>query len=691
MDVQSMREKVLEAASGALGEKVTSVDAEIMQFLLANAEITVNEGDDFIFRVNCGGVMQSAIDLRLAKIYEGTNEEDEIYHHGRVRRAYSGWYDFGHCTPDWKNVVTLGIGGLKARLENEAERNANAYYPAGVKTLSAVQEFMLRVADKFVAAGNVRTAERMRFLAFNAPQTTYDVLIMLPAFYTLVQFVEGTSIRSLGRMDTLLEPFYVSDIENGMMTRAEAKKMIGKFISEIDDLKIGSNLPFAVGGRRSDGSLAASEVSKVLLEEYAALSPANVKIHFLYTEQDDLSLTDIALKSIRNGGNSIVFMNDDIVRVSLEKLGFDNEDATEYSVIGCYEPSAAGEMPCSCNARVNLPKVIEAVINGGNDLETDLPIGLTDMDAPRSYAQFMQNFYAQLDYFARAAMDVTDEKEVLYPLLHSSPLFSSSMDTCVKNGSDVYADYGAKYNSSSVNLQGTANAADAIYAIKKLVYEDETLTLDELKTVLKNNWAGHEKLRLTVKNKFPHYGNNAVEVDRIAADIVSAAARTVNGKPNKKGGCYRLGTFSVDWRFEFGKFTAASADGRLSGEPLSKNTGASFGFDKQGVTAHMLSTCVIDSSDTPNGSVVDIVLHSSATRGEDGLNALKATLTAFCKKGGMAVHYNVLDPKTLRAAQKDPELYPNLQVRLCGWNVLFSSLNKYEQDEFIAKAEEHTH
>jgi formate C-acetyltransferase len=148
-----------------------------------------------------------------------------------------------------------------------------------------------------------------------------------------------------------------------------------------------------------------------------------------------------------------------------------------------------------------------------------------------------------------------------------------------------------------------------------------------------------------------------------------------------------VGGISIDWRFSLGKRAAASADGRMAGETLSKNLCASPSADREGVTAQILSVASLNGNDMPNGSVLDLSLHSSAVKGEDGLSALMATLDTFMRLGGMAIQYNVLDVATLRAAQRDLSLYPNLQVRLCGWNVLFSTLSKQEQDEFIQQAE----
>jgi len=250
----------------------------------------------------------------------------------------------------------------------------------------------------------------------------------------------------------------------------------------------------------------------------------------------------------------------------------------------------------------------------------------------------------------------------------------------------LYCDYAAKYNNSSVNAIGLATAVDSLAAIRKAVFEDKILTLDEFIEILKSNWEGKEPLRLLIKNKFPKFGMNDKKTDAIAKDIVDVLSGAVSGKPNVKGGIYRLGLFSIDWRWEFGRKTAASANGRKAGETLSQNTSATFGADRDGATAHLLSVSAIDSSKTPNGTIVDIDLHSSSVRGENGLKTLISTLRTYFELGGFAVHYNVLDTEILKDAKLNPEKYPNLQVRLCGWNVLFSSLSEKEKDEFIARS-----
>jgi formate C-acetyltransferase len=278
-------------------------------------------------------------------------------------------------------------------------------------------------------------------------------------------------------------------------------------------------------------------------------------------------------------------------------------------------------------------------------------------------------------------------KERYYPVTHASPFFSSCLAACVEKGADAYADYGAAYNNASINVIGLGTVVDSLYTIRKLVYEDKRLTLRELIDILDSNWEGQEVLRGIIRNKLPKYGVGNRDVDSLATRVFDRLSAHINNVPNVKGGVYRLGILSIDWRKTWGENTAASADGRYAGETLSQNASATFGMDKEGPTGHILSVPSMDGTNAVNGLVLDIDMHSSAVRGENGTNVLVATLETMLRVGAQTVHYNILDTQILRDAQVNPEKYPNLQVRMCGWNVLFTHLSKKSQDEFIRRSE----
>ena len=505
-------------------------------------------------------------------------------------------------------------------------------------------------------------------------------------YYDLQQSVECTPVRALARVDHLLYPFYKKDVEEGRLTPDTAAEMTDRFLEKLNDYKVPANIALAIAGTKYDGTAYVNEYSYILLHRLVELRLPFVKVHFLYDTSLPEDFMRIVFEGIRKGSNSFVFISDRATKAALEGIGISREDADYYTVIGCYETAGFGEVPCTCAGRVNLAKAVELTLTGGLDMLTGKQIDSLQIAEYDDFNAFFEAFLRRVDECCEAVFDLLDTREAMMADFHTAPFYSATMPHSVAVGKDIYAS-GGKYNNTSINVLGVATAIDSLMAVKKLVYEDKTMTLEALLELLKSNWDGNERLRQKVKRTFPKYGMSDPVADLLARETLERMAKRINGRPNAKGGVYRFGAFTVDWRFAFGEKTAASADGRLAGETISKNLCATLGCDREGVTAHIASAARLGGTVTPNGSVVDISFHSSAVRGENGMQAMMSSLKAFVELGGTAIQYNVLNAETLRDAQKNPEKYPNLQVRVCGWNATFISLTEKEQNEFIEQAE----
>jgi formate C-acetyltransferase len=526
-------------------------------------------------------------------------------------------------------------------------------------------------------------AEALENLINNPPSNTYEGLCLMYIFFVLQSEIENSYLRSFGSLDMLLYPLYKKDIEKGTFTKEQIRTLIKYFIQKLDSLKVWANQPFALCG--TEGQEPVNELSYIILEEFVKLKPVYTKIHIRYSKEipEDFILT--ICDSIRENGNSFVFINNVQATNALHKNGIALNDAIDYGVIGCYEVYAQGtELPCSGNGNVNMLKAVEAVIFNGYDALTEQKV-FDEKAEPETYEEFLQQVKDYLGLFIDKTINVINAYEKGYPKMQFAPFLSSTYDSCMEKGMDIYSG-GAKYNSSSINMVGTASCADSIFAVKTLVFDEKRLTLKELREVLKNNWENNEELRQYALS-LHKYGNNYDDVDSIAKDVTSFCMNKINGRENGRSGTYRGGTWSITNRIPHGEKAGASPDGRKAKEPLSKNICAHTAQDKNGATAHILSALKHDYSLVPNGTVLDLALSHTAVKGDDGLKALKATLDVFMANGGFAIQYNVLNPATLKEAQCNPEQYKNLQVRLCGWNVLFSSLSKQEQDDFILQSE----
>jgi formate C-acetyltransferase len=250
------------------------------------------------------------------------------------------------------------------------------------------------------------------------------------------------------------------------------------------------------------------------------------------------------------------------------------------------------------------------------------------------------------------------------------------------SATDIYAG-GAKYNSSSVNAYGIASYVDSMLAVKRAVYDEKMIDFNTLIGILDKNWEGEGVLRKKIQ-RFPEkYGNGNPDADELARKTVELLSDLINGRENGRGGVFRLGLFSIDWIFEAGKRIGAAPDGRLAGEPVSKNLSTVIGMDKNGITAHVRSALAIDHTTCPNGNVLDLTLHPTTVSGEAGLSVMESILSLYLDRGGFALQFNVVSPDMLRAAQSEPEKYKNLQVRLCGWNVYFTDLEREVQNNLI--------
>ena len=666
-------------------DNVLLTNAQIMAFIMDNCDIAVSASSEFFVQPLTGDydnrILRRIWIQRSRAILDGVN--DPVQQAGVQSFAFTGASDFGHTAPGWKNIFRYGLGGLRERIVNRTgvARNPD-FAEAECLVLDAASRFVLRAADAAEAAGKQRMAEGLRHLSTGTPRNLFEGFQLTLMYYCLHQEFETSNLRTMGRLDQLLQPLFEKETDADYI-----KTLTRQYMVEIDALKATANLPFALAGTDANGISQINNMSYVILQAYSETKLPDTKLHILWTPDIPQDFLELAMRCIRDGGNSLVFIHNQNVVDGLIKLGQERKDAVDFSIVGCYEASGGEEIPCTCNGRISLPKALEVTLHSGKDAMTGCAVGL---DRPVDFDNFdalYQAFLANVQYFCEQSMRITNLREAQYRHIHAAPLFSATLDSCVEKGGDAYCDYAAKYNNSSINIIGLATAVDSLYTIRKLVYEDKRLSLSRLIEILDANWEGSEVLQGIVWNKFPKFGTNHDEVDALATDLVSHLSDYINNVPNVKGGVYRMGILSIHWRVEWGQHTAASADGRFSGQTLSQNASATLGMDKEGPTAHMLSLAKLPSEDAVNGLVLDIDMHASMVKGDNGVRVLAATLQTFMEAGGQTVHYNILDTATLRDAQAHPERYPSLQVRRCGWNVLFKHLSKRDQDEFIQRAE----
>lgn len=657
--------------------------SDIIVHILKNAPVSVNTDDIFCYLVKNDGFMSDLTNQRKKQVMSTWKS---VPHNCEL----SIYPDFSHSSPDWDFIAKHGLVGIRGILSEKVKNAKNVkFYENAIKIIDAIFHLMKRfiqLYEKDAQKPNARLAlYNLKELLQHEPRTMSQALQLFFIIYWVVDCVEGVGIRSFGRVDKNLLPLYESDLASGNYTKLDEEIIIRFFFGHINAMNNPNNIPICLGGcDLKNGGI--SLLTREMLRIHTEMKLYSPKIQLRVCEDTPKDLLREVLKTIRSGNNSYVIENDKTVIESLVKIGIERKDALNYLPIGCYEPSVPGmELPCTSNGSLIVPHAVQRAI--GVDAVQERYKGCT---LNKEYKSF-EDFYSQVKIYFKETVDyaLNSMNTVIDPICSyalTAPLYSVLFPPCIESGIDLY-DGGAKYNNNSMCLIGFATAIDSIMAIKQLVFDEKKYTLSEIREMLNSNWDGFEKERLYIRNRCLKYGNGDDQTDKITSDFTSYCINLVNKKPNRRGGVFRVGLWSILSNQDLGALTGATADGRRSKEPLNQNLSPTMGMDKKGATALIKSVTSIDTTLAPNGAVLDLMLHPSTVHGEKGMDAFVALIEYFLESGGQAIQVNVLDSETLKEAQLNPEKYSTLQVRVCGWNSYFTNLTKQEQDVFIKTAE----
>ena len=607
------------------------------------------------------------------------------------------WPDFDHSVPNWDRVFALGFKGILEFSENERRKHSlnntltdemSAFYDGVKITYSAICDFMGRIADRALIDGNHRMAQALKSIQNNPPKTFYEALLVDYLYFIISEHVDNLQVRSLGNFDRLFYRFYKSDIENGV-SEIEIRTDLAYFFLQFTSMNNYWNQPVFLGGCKEDESTEINELSYIFLDVYNKMNIYNPKIQIKLADSTPKEFVLKALDMIRNGNNSIVFVGDKTIRTALMNLGVTSEQARLCNVKGCYEYSVQDSIGTGMNY-MNLLKPFEYAMHEGCDAVNGKFSGFKSppIESYKTFDEFYNEYKRQIKNVIDTIVEVVNAYENYMSYANPLPMLSGTFESSTKKGTDIFDGSGV-LNETVISFGYVANVADSLTNIKKYVFDQKIISFSELRKALDSNFEGYEKLQAMLRADRDKFGNNKELPDYFAKDIVDYLVKTICGRENaeKRGGEWNCGFHNARMSYIQGYVTAASADGRNLGEELSKNMSAQIGMNREGATAAILSTTKIDATAFAGDSCLDLGLLPSAVKGEDGLEAMYALLLTYIKRGGHALHINVFDAETLREAQKHPEKYSDLQIRVSGWNVLFNNINKEEQDGFIRQAE----
>ncbi len=611
--------------------------------------------------------------------------------------------DFDHSVPDWDAVFSLGFAGIRRRARQYRRRReesgrmtpeAAAYFDGIEITYTAILEMLTRFRAHALehADGNPRMlacADCLDTLTHGAPTNTYEVLHLVYLYFMFSEYVGRLQVRSLGNLDRTIYPYYRRDLDEGTYTEEQIREFFAYFMMQFASIANPWGHPFYLGGTRADGESEINELSYLILDEFDKLNICSPKLQIKISPNTPRAFVDKAVDTIRRGHNSMVFLCEPSIKRAMMGYGATEEEARTCDITGCYEFGARARGNTTIVAYLNMLKPFELVLYDGVDPHTGLECGVRTggLETFATFDDFYSAYIKQLGNTIENAITCANDFEQHLSFINPTSVYSATIENSLETARDAFHN-GSIYNISSILTVGLGNAVDGLMAIKEHVFEKGTLSLEELKEVLRGDWKGHEKLRLRIMNGSNKYGNGIDEVDTYAEALSRFLGNKINLRPNGRDGFY-LASMHTPPRFylHFGKKTGATPDGRMAGDELSKNVSPTMGMDVNGVTALIRSATRMDSAMHPADFPLDVMLHPATVEGDDGLAAMRTLLNTYMERHGIAIQFNIFDAQTLIDAQAHPERYQGLQVRVCGWNVHFNDLTRPEQDMFIRRAQ----
>ena len=681
------------ACHGGSSHAVTK--AKAFAYVLGNTRISCDKHDIFPAIHMISRPLDTLISEWRRQVFEEFIPETEKKRLDFNRQGVGAvWPDFDHSVPNWDLLFQLGFKGILENSRKIRGQKENltadqiAFYDGIEITYTAILSFLSRLADQAREDGNSRMYEALIKLKDNPPASFYEALLFDYLYFIISEHIESLQVRSLSNFDRLFYKYYQNDLNSGV-SEEKIQRDLAYFLLQFTAIGNYWNQPVFLGGCKEDESTEINELSYLFLDVYDKMGLYNPKIQIKVADSTPKDFLLKALDMIRRGNNSIVFIGDKTVRKALENVGATREDARLCNIKGCYEYSVQEDMTTGSHS-VSLMKPLEYVLHEGCDGVTGEPFGLSTPPVKdyQTFEQFFEAYKQQLGFVIERVMETVNSFEEYLSFINPQSMLSATYQSCLKKGVDALCG-GAKRNDCYMLFGFMADICDSLAVIKKYVFEQKTLTLEKFVSILDADFRGNELLRFKILADRDKFGNNKDLPDQMAKEIVDFCVGTVCGRPNtaKRGGEWNVGFHVARMSYDLASKTATSPGGRLKGEELSKNLSASMGMNREGPTAAILTTTKIDATKFTCNAPLDLGLLSSAVRGEDGLQAMYGLLMTFIGRGGHAMHINVFDADTLRAAQQNPEKYQDLQIRVCGWNVLFNHINKAEQDGFIRQAE----
>ena len=617
----------------------------------------------------------------------------------------------GHTIPGFRRVLKMGFKGIEEKARQELEKlkeydkdyeQRKDFYESVQVVARAVCDYSNRYADLAIKmaekANNERKAEllqiaeRTRQVPAYPPRNFMEALQSIWMTNVVMEMSYGDgNVFSQGRVDQYLYPYYISDIAEGHITNEKCLEAIEEYLVKLASVVIAGQNNITIGGLGRDGQDATNEISYIFLE-----ATANVKslLNSLSIRISSKTPRDFLLRAceIHRYTGGIGIHNDDMIVKQFLEDGYSLEDAHDYSIVGCVEPTGTGnDFSYTGGNGIWMAIVFSMALNEGRvHLLGNRQVGAQTPDPStfKTFEDVKKAFVEQLSFAIERVVKMAELKDQAFAESFPSPLLSSTIEGCLESGQDITRN-GARYNNSCMNGQALGTVADSLAAIRWAVYEKKLLTMGELVKHLRNNFKGARAIREQLLNKAPKYGNGDERVDELAkwvAEVFTEITRKYNVRGGK--GIYRTSFVSAAGsQVVEGRNLGATPDGRKAGEPVSNGLSPVNGTDRSGLTMALLSAAKAGQPLISDGLAMNVRISPSIIETDEGVDRLASIIEAYFELGGKEIQINPIDSDTLRDAQLHPENYKDLSVKVSGYSARFIDLSRSLQEDIINRTE----
>ena len=615
----------------------------------------------------------------------------------------SGWME-NHSIRDFAKVLRLGFSGIRREVEEQLgdaditdpdfprkESFWNAALDicdAGILLGKRYAESAAQMAAEADDPEEQLRLERMADTCARVPaagaRTFFEAVQSLWLAHVLTCGEDGINANSIGRLDQILYPYYREDLEEGRLTREEAREIMAELACKLYlDYDVQA---IVLGGADREGKDAVNELSYLILEateEVDFARDVSIRLH----RESPPPFVELAAQLIARGGGIPFMFNDDCFIPALADRGIALEDARNYAPIGCIELTIPGRAnPRAVSGWLCAAKCLELALFDGVDPRSGQQVGprtgsLADF---ADFDELVRAYERQVDFFARQMVYHCNRGELAQRERGPLPCWSVLTDECIPRGRDI-TDGGPLYNYHSICLLGTPNTADSLAALRQLVFEEQQIDPARLLEALQRDFEGEEALRQMLRHRAPKYGNDCPEVDELGRQVADHFIDLMDRMRSPSGGRYHVHLFSFVSHLAFGKSVGAIPDGRRAGEPLAYSLSAHQGRDENGVTALLNSLARMPHHRAAGATAAIVELDPVVVQGEEGQARLVQLIQSAIAMGVGQMQWNVTTVERLKQAKEDPEHYGNITVRVAGFSQMFKLVSPELQDHIIAR------